>query len=176
MTRTVLTGAVVALLVAVLAIGGSALGISTIWPVLLAVAVATAARNVTLGRVAAFVIGAVLGWVLFAVYAGTLPQTASSRAILAVVAVLVLTALAAVTGDRVSLAAGLIGYAAFAALYEPVYADTPTLFLSQSPIALLTVLFSGALGVAAVELSALLTSGSSSFAADETEIVEGGAL
>jgi hypothetical protein len=54
---------------------GSTLGITTLWPVLLAVAVGLAAGHITLGRVVAYVLGAVVSWVAAAVGAAALPQT-----------------------------------------------------------------------------------------------------
>lgn len=157
MARTVLTGAVIALLAAVLAVVGSALGITTLWPVLLAVAIGLAGGRVTLGRVAAYVIGAVAAFVAMAVVAAALPAVAASQVVVVVVAIVVLTALAAVTGERAPLWAGLAGYAAFAALYEPIYAANPTAFLTEAPVALVTVLLAAALGAAAATLVELLT-------------------
>jgi hypothetical protein len=176
MARTALTGAVVALLAALLAVTGTALGITTIWPVLLAVAVGLAAGHVTLGRVAAYVIGIAISWVMAAMTAGVLPQMAISDAIVVIVAVLVLTLIAVFSADRVPLWAGLAGYAAFAALYEPIYDANPTLFLEESPVALVTVLLAGALGVAIAAVAELLTSAVGDEPVRTEEVIEGGVL
>jgi hypothetical protein len=159
MARTAIMGAIVVLLVAVLAMTGTAIGITSIWPVLLAVAVGLVAGHVTLGRVAAFIVGAVASWMAVALGAAALPQTGLAAAIAIVVGLGIITAIAAVSGDRVPLWAGIAGYAAFAALYEPIYAANPTLFLSESPVALLTVLLAGALGMAIAAVADLLTTG-----------------
>ncbi|MFA9431524.1 hypothetical protein [Egicoccus sp. AB-alg2] len=157
MTRTVLTGAVIALVAAGLAVAGGALGITTLWPVLLAAAIGLAGGHVTIGRVAGFVIGSVAAFVAMAVQAGVLPALPSAQAIVLIVVIVVLTVVAAVSGDRVPLWAGLAGYAAFAALYEPMYADRPTAFLAEAPVAFVTVLLATALGAAAATLAELVT-------------------
>jgi hypothetical protein len=177
MARTALTGAVVALLAAVLAVTGSALGVTTLWPVLLAVAVGLVAGRITLGRVVAYVVGVVVSWVTMALGAAVLPQTGVSDAIVVVLGVGILAVIATLSADRAPLWAGLAGYAAFAALYEPLYAANPTLFLVESPVALITVLLAGALGVAIATVAELLTAGTSErrvVVADETELVDGG--
>jgi hypothetical protein len=176
MARTAIIGAVVALLAALLAVGGSVLGITTLWPVLLAVAVGLAAGHVTLGRVIAYVVGAGTSWVTAAIGAGVLPQTALSDVIVVILGIAILTVIAALTADRVPLWAGLAGYAAFAALYEPLYAANPTLFLSESPVALVTVLLAGALGIAIATVAELLTAGAGRRIVTTDEVVEGGAL
>ncbi|MFA9443856.1 hypothetical protein [Egicoccus sp. AB-alg6-2] len=158
MARTVLTGAVIALLAAGLAVVGGALGITTLWPVLLAVAIGLAGGRTTAGRVVAYVTGAAASFVAMAVTAGVLPALPAATAVVVVVAILVLTAIAAVTGDRVPLWAGLAGYAAFAAFYEPLFAARPTAFLAEAPVALVTVLLATALGAMATMLVDLLTS------------------
>jgi hypothetical protein len=159
MARTVIHGVVVAVLVAILAAVGSAIGITTVWPVLLGVAVGLAAWPLSLGRVGAFVLGAVVSWVAMAMYAGFLPHVAFSRALIVLIGVMLLTIVAALTADLVPLWAGLVGYAAFTGLYEPLYAESPTLFLSESPGALLTVLLAGAVGLAIAGLATLVTGG-----------------
>jgi hypothetical protein len=179
MTRTVLTGAVVALLAALVAATGSVLGVTTLWPVLLAVAVGLAAGHVTLGRVVAYVLGAVVSWVAMAISAGALPQTGLSDAIVAVLGVVLVTIVAIVSGGRAPIWAGLAGFAAFAAYYEPIYAANPTLFLSESPVALVTVLLAGALGVAIATVAELLTAGTGTSSTVVTtdgsdDLVEGG--
>jgi hypothetical protein len=156
--RTLICGAVLILIAVVLALTGSTIGITTLWPVLLGAAIGFAAAPVSFGRVAAFVTGALVSWVAMAVLAGFLPAAPSARAIVAAGAVLLLTLLAALTGNRVPLWASLVGFAAFAALYEPLYAATPTAFLTESPTALLTVLLAGAVGLIAAELGQLLSS------------------
>jgi hypothetical protein len=159
MGRTVIHGAVVVVLAALVAAFGSAIGITTVWPVLLAVAVGLAVWPLSLGRVGAYALGAVVGWVAMALRAGFLPDIVVSRTLAVVIGVVVLTLVAALTSDLVPLWAGLAGYAAFAGLYEPLYAESPTLFLSESPVALVTVLLAGGLGLAAAGLAEMVTGG-----------------
>jgi len=159
MARTALIGVIVTLLAALVAMGGGALGITSVWPVLLAVAVGLAAGPLTIGRIGAYVIGTLAAWVSIALGAALLPQTGLADAIALVVALGILTVIAAVTADHVPLWAGLGGYVAFTAFYEPTYAANPTLFLSESPVALLTVLLAGGIGFAIAGLAALLTAG-----------------
>ena len=179
MARTAFIGAVVALLAALVVVGGGLLGITAIWPVLLAVGVGLASRPVTIGRIAAYVIGTLAAWAAIALGAGALPQTAIADAIAVVAALVILTAIAAVTADRVPLWAGLAGYAAFAGYYEPLYDANPTLFLSESPVALLTVLLAGAVGFVIAGVADLLTAGVSEpqrTADDHVLMTEGEAL
>lgn len=159
MARAALIGAVVTLLAALLAVGGGALGITTVWPVLLAVAVGLAGGPLTLGRIIAYLLGALAGWSAMALAAGFLPQTGLADALVLAVGLIVLTIVAAVTAGRFPLWAGLAGYAAFAGFYEPTFAANPTLFLTESPTALLTVVLAGALGFAIAGLAELLSAG-----------------
>jgi hypothetical protein len=177
MARTAIAGAVVALLAAVLAVIGSTIGITTLWPVLLAVAVGLAAGHITLGRVAAYVLGAVFSLIAAAVGAAALPQGGTSDAIVVVIGVVLITAVAAVSSNRLPLWAGLAGYAAFAGFYEPIYAANPTLFASEAPLALITVLLAAALGVAIATVAELLTAGATErriTTAEEVDLVDGG--
>jgi hypothetical protein len=105
-----------------------------------------------------------------------LPQTGIADAIVVIVAIAILTVIAALTADLVPLWAGLAGYAAFAGLYEPIYEANPTLFLSESPVALITVLLAGALGFAISAIAQLLTAGVAGrvVTTDEVEYVDGG--
>lgn len=63
-----------------------------------------------------------------------------------IVAVLILTAVAALSAGLLPLWAGLAGFAAFAGLYEPVSVASPTTFLTDAPLALVTVLLALGLG------------------------------
>jgi len=173
MARTAISGAVVVVLAAGLVVSGSAIGITTIWPVLLAIAVGLAARPLTIGRVVAYVAGAIISWVMLAVRAGYLPDVVASEAVVLVVGVVLLTILAVLTADRVPLWAGLAGYAAFAGLYEPMFAEVPTAFLTESPAALVTVLLAAGAGILIAEVADLATGGRRG-TAERVELVDGG--
>lgn len=158
MNRTLVTGGVLALVAAVVALLGEALSLTSPWPVLLAAAVGLAAAP-AVGRGSAFVVGAATAWGVAALRAGVFPDAAVSAALLAVIAVAVLTVVALVSRDRLPLWAGLLGSAAFAALYEPLYASAPTAFLSESPVAFVTVLLAASLGFLAATVASYLASG-----------------
>lgn len=157
MSSTVVRGAVIALVAALVAVTGNAFGIDAVWPVLLAIAVGLAAAHLSAGRVVAFVVGAVVSWLMFALRAALLPDLALSQALLLVVGVLLLTLMAALSSERLPLWAGLVGYAAFSAHYEPIYALTPTRFLAESPISLVTVLLAAAVGFIGAVVAQIVT-------------------
>ena len=158
-SRILIRGAVLALVAAVLTLVGGALGIDTLWPVLLAAAVGYAAVSaLSMGRAAAFVGGALIGWVAMALRAGLLPDTALGRAIVVVVGIMLITAIAAATADLAPLWAGLAGYVVFAAYYEPIYVADPTAFVADSTSALVTVLLASAFGFVAALLGDVIAS------------------
>ena len=155
-SRILIRGAVLALVAAVVALTGGALGIDTLWPVLLAAAVGLAAVPLSLGRAGGFVAGAVVSWVAVAGGASLLPDTAAAQAIIVVVGIALVTAIAAATSDLAPLWAGVAGYAAFAGLYAPVLAADPAPALGDAAVALVTVLLATALGFGAALLGDLL--------------------
>jgi hypothetical protein len=172
MIRTAISGAIVALVAAVLAVIGDSIGITTLWPVLLAAAIGLAAASgSTVGRVAAFVSGAVLGAVVFALQAGFLPQSTGATLMLVVLGVALVTVVGIVSGGHLPMWAGLAGYAAFSGLYEPVFADTPTQFTTQAPTALLALLLAAALGGAAAMVVDLLSGSGSEAAAPASPVI-----
>lgn len=147
MARTALIGAVVTMTAAFVAAVGGTIGITNIWPVLLAVAVGLAGGVATLGRIGAFVVGTLAAWLALALGAGVLPQTPLAAALAALVGVGIVATVATLTRDIAPLWAGLAGYAAFTGYYTPLYEANPTLFVSESPVALLTVLLAGGIGL-----------------------------
>lgn len=153
MIRTVLGGAVLAVFAGLLAVGGDAIGITTVWPVLLAAAVGIAAAGGAAGRVGGLLAGAVVGFVAMALLAGFLAQTAASNALVVVLAVVVLTLLAALTRGAVPLWSGLAGYVAFVGLYEPIYEAAPTAFMTDAPVALGTIIVATGVGALAAMLA-----------------------
>jgi hypothetical protein len=144
--RTVIGGAVVAVVAGVLAIVGPSIGLDTLWPFLFAAAVALASGPAIASRVGALALGAVTAFVTNAVYAGFVPQVPLTRALLVILGVGLLTVVAGVTGGLLPLWAGLAGYALFAGYYGPTYADSPTTFLADAPVALVTVLLAAGVG------------------------------
>lgn len=148
MLRTVIYGAVVAVFAGILAFVGDTIGITTIWPVLLAAAIGLAAGPAIASRTATAAIGSIVGFLSYALLIGALPATSAATALVAVAAVAALTLVSALTGGALPLWAGLAGYAVFAGLYAPLAAASPTTFLTDAPLALVTALL--ALGLGAV--------------------------
>ncbi|MEX1178438.1 MAG: hypothetical protein WEB09_08240 [Nitriliruptor sp.] len=146
MLRTIIGGAVVAVVAGVLAIVGDGIGITALWPVLLAAGVALVAGPAVASRIGSFALGAVVGFAAMALDAGLLPDVAVAGAIVIVVAIAILTAVAALTQGLLPLWASLVGYAAFTGYYGPTYAESPTAFLSDAPVALVAVLLAAGVG------------------------------
>jgi hypothetical protein len=144
--RTVIGGAVVALIAAVLAIVGPGIGLNTLWPLLLAAGIALAAGPAVASRVGALTLGAVVGLVAMALQAGVLPATGLADAIVVIIGVGILTLVAALTQGLLPLWAGLAGYGLFVGYYTPTYTESPTTFLADAPIAFVTVLLAIGLG------------------------------
>lgn len=148
---TLLRGGVVAGLVALAVAVPSIFGLSSPWPLLLAAAVAFA-RPVRPGIAGAFLTGAVAWWFAMALRAGVLPDALWSEAVAATLAIGVCVLLAMVSSERLPLFAGLAGIAAFAGLYEPAFAEAPTRFLAESPLAFGAVVVATGLGFLAASL------------------------
>lgn len=147
---SLLRGTVVAGAAALVVVLSTAIGLSSPWPVLLIAAVAFA-RPFRPGVVGALFVGVVAWWIAMALRAGVLPDATSSEVLAVVLAVALVTVAAAVSRDRLPLWAGLAGSAVFAGLYEPVFADAPTHFLTDSVLALASVVVAiGAGAIAAV--------------------------
>jgi hypothetical protein len=159
MLPSFIRGAVVAGAAALVAAMPSTFGLTSVWPVLLVAAVAFA-RPLRPGPVLAVMIGAMSWWIGMALRAAVLPDATSSLVIAAVVAVGICTVAAAVSRERLPLWAGLIGIALFGAIYEPSFAAEPTMFLSQSVLALASVVVAIGLGTLAA-IAADLVAGTS---------------
>jgi hypothetical protein len=157
MTTNLTRGAIVAVAVALSAILGASLGLPAGWPVALASAALLAPGRPSLARIGALAMGIVVGILTLAMQAALLPAAAVSEAIAAVVAIAVIAGVAAVSGGRVPLWIGVVGYALFTALYLPVFEASPTTFLADAPVALVTSLLALAIGAVAATAADLLT-------------------
>jgi hypothetical protein len=144
--RTVIGGAVVALIAGVLAFIGPSIGLTSLWPFVLAAGIALAAGPAVASRIGAVALGTVVGFFAMALQAGFLPQSAASTAIAIVLAIGILTLVAALSQGLLPLWAGLAGYALFVGYYAPTYAESPTTFLADAPVALVTVLLAAGVG------------------------------
>ena len=152
---TLIRGAIVAGAVALAVVLSTVIGLSSPWPILLTAGVAVV-RPARPGPIGALLVGAAAWWLAMALRAGVLPDTTTSAVLAAVLAVLVSTVVAAATGDRMPLWAGLAGSALFAGLYEPVFADSPTAFLAESPLAFGSVVVAVGIGALAAALIAVV--------------------
>lgn len=159
MLPSLVRGAVVAGAAGLVAALPDTLGLTSPWPVLLVAAVAFA-RPLRPGPIAAVLVGAVAWWIAIALRAGVLADATSSRVIAAVVAVGLCTAVAVASRERLPLWASLVGIATFGALYEPLFADEPTKFLTQSTLALTTVVVAVGIGALTAVIADLLTTAS----------------
>jgi hypothetical protein len=98
-------------------------------------------------RIGGFLVGFAAAWAGYAARAGMLPDMAAGRAVAVFAVLVVLVAVAVVSGEHVPLWAMLVGSAAMVGAYEQTYAASPSLFLTDSPTAATTVLLAAALGV-----------------------------
>lgn len=148
---TLLRGVAVAGALALVIAMPSVIGLSSPWPVLLAAAVAFA-RPIRPGIAGAFLVGAGAWWFAMALRAGVLPDALWSEVLAGVLAIGVIVLVAMLSSERLPLFAGLAGIAAFAGIYEPVFAESPTQFLSASPLAFGAVVVAAGLGFLAASL------------------------
>ena len=158
--KNLLRGAVVAGAAALAIAVPSVIGLASPWPVLLVAAVAFA-RPMRPGTVAALLLGAMSWWVGMALRAGVLPDAVWSEVAAASIAIGVVVLAASVSGDRMPLFAGLAGIAAFAGIYEPAFAASPTEFLAASPLAFGAVVVATGLGFLAASVADLVGGSSS---------------
>ena len=152
MRFSVLAGLVIALFAGALAALGGPLTLESVWPLLLAAAVALVPGGRLLGRLLAFVTGLAAAWVAFALRAGVLPDIPAGRAVFAAVGVLMVVAVVAATGARAPLWAGLAGMAIYGSTYHPIFNASPTDFMTQSVATLTSVALAAGIGAAAAML------------------------
>jgi hypothetical protein len=102
----------------------------------------------TLGeRIVGFAFGFVLAWMGYAIRAAVLPDTATARAIVVFVVIAAAMLIAVASQGRLPLWSFLVGSAALVGAYEQTYAASPSLFLTDSPVAATTILLAVAMGV-----------------------------
>ena len=107
-----------------------------------------------LARMGGALLGVVASLVGFALRAAALPDSAGGRAVAVVVVVLLCTAVAAVSVQRIALWAPLLGAAAFAGAYERVYAAAPAELATTAVSTLTALLVTLAVGFLAVTWAA----------------------
>ena len=161
LTRSLITGVVLAVMVGVLALVGDALGVDTLWPVLLAaglgmiIGVPRAVHVVMVGA------GALVAIVGAGVQLAVLPALPSARALVLASSVLLLALITGLSRGRLPLGVALVGWGATTALLEPAVAAAPTAFLTIAPLTLATVLACFGLGLLAAQVVTLLAAPSS---------------
>jgi hypothetical protein len=117
-------------------------------------------------RLIGFMVGFVASWLGYLLRAGALPDTAAGHSIAVALVVLVCTATAALSRNRVPLWSTLLGAAAMSGSYEATYLLAPSQVLSTSVSSSTSVLLAVALGFFAAALVA--PGGETSDRADET--------
>ena len=98
------------------------------------------------GRLAAFLIGVIGAWVGYALRAQFLPDVPSGEALALVIVVALITVMAVVSGGRFPMWAGLLGAAAHFGANEELYVAAPYNFLSESIVAVSSMLVPVAMG------------------------------
>lgn len=147
-----LRGVILAALVGLLAAISGPLALESIWPLLIATAVAFVPGLGLAGRLGAFAFGLVAGWLAFMLRAGVFPDIPLGRALFIAIPVLVVAAVAALSRERLPLWAGLAGLVTFGAAYHPVFAASPSDFAAQSVATMTSVLLATGLGGVAAML------------------------
>lgn len=146
-------GLVLAILVGALAaLTGPSFALESLWPLFIAAAVAFVPGTALAGRLGAFATGVAAGWIAFFLRAGVLPDVPLGRALFLAVPLLLVAAVAGVSRDRLPLWSGLAGFGMFGAAYHPVFAASPSDFLSQSIATMTTVLLAAGIGGVAAML------------------------
>jgi hypothetical protein len=103
-------------------------------------------------RLAGFAGGFVAAWVGYLLRAAVLPDSAGGRAVVVGLVIVLATAIAALSANRVALWSTLLGAAAFAGAYEYTYAAAPPEVASTSVSAATTLLLTVAVGFLAAAL------------------------
>ena len=156
MSRSLLSGLVLAVVAVGVVLLGAALGLALDHVALLGAALggvlALAPSDVPWGRLAGFAAGLAVAWVGFALRAAWLPDTSGGRAAAVFLVVAVVAVGCAATNGVVPLWSGLLGCAALVGAYEQTYVAAPSKFLSESPTAVTSILVPLALAYLAVSV------------------------
>jgi len=108
------------------------------------------------GRLGAFLIGVVVAWLGYAVRAQFLPDIPAGEALALVIVIVLITVMAVLSAGRFPMWAGLLGSAALFGAYEELYVAAPYNFVSQSIIAVSSLLVPVAMGFLIGVVSATL--------------------
>ena len=158
MRRTMLVGAVLAVVAFLVVIVSNWLDLEldavAMVGIALGAVVALVPDRSPLMRLAGFVAGVVLAWIVFVVRAALLPDTATGRALAIGLVILLCTAVAAFTAARVPLWATLVGAAAMSGAYEYTFAAAQPEVATTSVTAVTALLMTSAVGFLLVALAA----------------------
>lgn len=167
--RACAVGTAVAVLAGVLVDHGAVFGSGFVRSALLGVLLGAVVGLVPHGagglRLAGFGAGFGAAWVGYLLRASVLPDIPLGRALAAVLTVLVVTAVATASADRVPLWSGLLGAGALVGAFELTYVQSPPDVASASTAAATGVLLAAAVGFVATHL--LSTTGAGRPAGDD---------
>lgn len=156
MRTSLLGGLVVAVSTAALALVGGALGLDTLWPVVLGAGVGLLLGVPRPQHVVALVAGGGVAALGTAAELLLLPDAPFSKALAVAVALVVLTVISALGRGRVSLAVLLIGWAVMTALLAPRLAVDVTRLGGATAIAVAESLLGLGLGLLSAQVAALV--------------------
>lgn len=150
MSRTLLGGAVLAVVGALTVALGRLLGLDLDAVALLGVAagavIGLVPDRTPLARVAGFFAGLVVALIFFALRAAVLPDTSTGRAVAVFLALIACVAVSAATVAWVPLWSILVGVAAVVGAYEADFTAAPSQFLREAPSSLTALLLAAAFG------------------------------
>lgn len=150
MRRTLLVGGVLAVSAFLVVVLSNLLDLELDAVALLGVAVgaviALVADRSPWMRLAGFVAGIVVTWIVYILRAGVLPDTSAGRSVGAGLVILLLTGIAVATAGRVPLWSLLLGAAAMAGAYEYTFAAAMPEVMTTSVQAVTALLVASAVG------------------------------
>ena len=159
MRATLLTGGVLTVAAVAIVLLSTGLGLDVESVALMGAAsgavIALVPHRTPQARLIWFTVGFVASWLGYLLRAGALPDTAAGHSIAVALVVLVCTATAGFSRNRVPLWSTLLGAATMSGSYEATYLLAPSQVLSTSTTSSTSVLLAVALGFFAAALVAL---------------------
>lgn len=156
LSRTLLGGAVLAVIGALTVALGRLLGLQldqvALFGVALGAVIGLVPDRSPLARVAGFFAGLVVALIFFALRAAVLPDSATGRAAAVFLALVACTVISVASAAWVPLWSILVGAAAVVGAYEADFSAAPSQFLREAPAAVTTMLLAAALGHLATAL------------------------
>ncbi|HEY7043730.1 MAG TPA: hypothetical protein VH419_08690, partial [Nocardioidaceae bacterium] len=136
MLKTLLAGVILALFGAATVALGDVLGLDLDHVALLGAALGAVVGLVPdrapLLRAFGFLVGMVIGWAVFGLRAGYLPDTSSGRAVATFIAIMLCVGVTVATLRRIALWSTLVGVAGIVGAYESTYTNAPSQFIHTS--------------------------------------------